>query len=324
MSESSKLISIIGGSGFVGTELSKDLKKSKLDFKIFDINVDESNPKSIYMNVEKENLHEILCKDSNTIVNLAAVHRDDVKPVSKYDDVNVKGAINVCNAARKNNINRIIFTSSVAVYGFAKPNTMEDGEKNYFNDYGRTKHEAEGIYKSWFNEDPKNRNLIIIRPTVIFGEDNRGNVFNLLNQIASKRFLMIGDGKNIKSIAYVGNVSAFIKYCLSLNNGMHVFNYVDKPDMDVNHLVKLCRKTLFNKDNIGFRLPYIFGYMLGAIADLISIVIRTNLPISRIRIKKFSETTQFGTSIQRLDFIPPYDVIDALKKTIRYEFIEKK
>ncbi len=324
MNENSKLISIIGGSGFVGTELSKDLEKSKMDFKIFDINVDESNPKSTYMNVEKENLHEILCKDSNTIVNLAAVHRDDIKPVSKYDDVNVKGAINVCNAARKNNINRIIFTSSVAVYGFAKPNTMEDGKKNYFNDYGRTKYEAEEIYRSWFDEDPKNRNLIIIRPTVIFGEDNRGNVFNLLNQIASKRFLMIGNGKNIKSLAYVGNVSAFIKYSLSLKNGIHVFNYVDKPDMNINQLVKLCRKTLFNKENIGLRLPYMFGYMLGAIADLISIVIRKSLPVSRIRIKKFSETTQFGTSIERLDFIPPYDVIDALKKTIRYEFIDKK
>ena len=269
------IVAIIGGNGFVGTRLSARLNKSKIISKRYDINISKRNEEVIDCDIEDINALDQL-EAVDTIINLAAVHRDDVKPVSKYDDVNVKGAINVCNAARKNNINRIIFTSSVAVYGFAKPNTMEDGEKNYFNDYGRTKHEAEGIYKSWFDEDPKNRNLIIIRPTVIFGEDNRGNVFNLLNQIASKRFLMIGDGKNIKSIAYVGNVSAFIKYCLSLNNGMHVYNYVDKPDMDVNHLVKLCRKTLFNKDNIGFRLPYIFGYMMGAIADLISIVIRTN------------------------------------------------
>ena len=54
--------------------------------------------------------------------------------------------------------------------------------------------------------------MTIIRPTVIFGEKNRGNVYNLLKQIASGKFLMIGKGQNRKSMAYVGNVVAFIKY----------------------------------------------------------------------------------------------------------------
>ena len=38
-------------------------------------------------------------------------------------------------AASEHSISKIIFTSSVAVYGFAKPNTNEDGAINYFNDY---------------------------------------------------------------------------------------------------------------------------------------------------------------------------------------------
>ena len=47
------------------------------------------------------------------------------------------------------------------------------------------------------------KKLVIIRPTVIFGEGNRGNVFNLINAIASKKFVMFGDGSNKKSMAYV-------------------------------------------------------------------------------------------------------------------------
>jgi GlcNAc-P-P-Und epimerase len=47
--------------------------------------------------------------------------------------------------------------------------------------------------------DPRSRNLIIVRPTVIFGEANHGNVYNLLKQIASGKFIMFGDGKNRKS-----------------------------------------------------------------------------------------------------------------------------
>jgi len=56
----------------------------------------------------------------------------------------------------------------------------ESGEPNYFNDYGRTKYLAEQVYKEWQAEDPENRSLVIVRPTVIFGEGNRGNVYNLV------------------------------------------------------------------------------------------------------------------------------------------------
>ena len=193
-------ISIIGGAGFVGTNLSKNLEKLNINHNIYDINTKSSS--HIYTDVTQEDTLDAI-KYSDTIINLAAVHRDDIRPLSLYDDVNVGGAKNVCNAARKFNINNIIFTSSVAIYGFAPKNTNENGEPNYFNDYGRTKYLAEKVYIKWYEEDPTNRSLTIIRPTVIFGEGNRGNVYNLLKQIASKRFAMIGNGANIKSMAYV-------------------------------------------------------------------------------------------------------------------------
>ena len=44
--------------------------------------------------------------------------------------------------------------------------------------------------------DGNDNSLIIVRPTVIFGPGNRGNVYNLLKQIASGKFLMVGKGNN--------------------------------------------------------------------------------------------------------------------------------
>jgi nucleoside-diphosphate-sugar epimerase len=149
------------------------------------------------------------------VISFAAEHRDDVTPKSQYDDVNVTGAENVCTVCTKLGIKKIIFTSSVAVYGFAPVGTDETGKINYFNDYGRTKWLAEEKYRNWLKSDSEN-SLTIIRPTVIFGEQNRGNVYNLLRQIASGKFLMVGNGKNVKSMAYVENVAAFIEY--NLNN----------------------------------------------------------------------------------------------------------
>ena len=112
--------------------------------------------------------------------------------LGEYDFVNIQGAKNLCEIAREKRIKTIIFLSSVAIYGFADPNTDEDGSPNYFNDYGRTKHLAEKEYIKWYRESPNERNLIIIRPTVIFGEGNRGNVYNLIEQIAKKRFIDLG------------------------------------------------------------------------------------------------------------------------------------
>lgn len=314
-------VAIVGGAGFVGSRLKARLRKSNIVSKKYDIDLSDQLDKSTYLNVEDVDSLDQLA-GASTIINLAAVHRDDVRPLSRYDDVNVKGAKNICEAARKYGIHKIIFTSSVAIYGFAAANTDEYGEANYFNDYGRTKYLAEQVYKAWQSEDPENRTLVIVRPTVIFGEGNRGNVYNLLRQIASKRFVMFGDGTNRKSMAYVENVASFLEYSLSFNPGLHIFNYIDKPDFDMNTLISNARKILFNKNNIGLRLPSFIGIALGYIADFVAIIIRKPLPVSSIRVKKFMSTTQFTSSISDTNFVPPVSLEDGLSRTICYEFME--
>ena len=230
-------IVIIGGSGFVGTRLTKRLLSAGHSVRIGDKVLSKRYPE---LCVKCDVRDVISLRDCmlgyECVINLAAEHRDDVTPKSLYDDVNVSGAEHICSACTELGITRIIFTSSVAVYGFAPKGTDEEGRINYFNDYGRTKWEAEERYRQWLSRDEKNT-LTIIRPTVIFGEQNRGNVFNLLRQIASGKFLMIGKGNNVKSMAYVENVAAFIEYCLSNCVGESLYNYIDKPDFDMNTLV---------------------------------------------------------------------------------------
>jgi len=314
-------IAIIGGAGFVGSRLAAFLDQCGLNYLICDINIKNLTRNIIYLDVEDEKSLDQL-EGMTTIINLAAVHRDDVRPLSRYDDVNVQGAVNVCNAARKLGINKIVFTSSVAIYGFSPIDTDESGVPSYFNDYGRTKYLAEGVYKEWQTEDPSNRTLVIVRPTVIFGEGNRGNVYNLLNQIASRRFVMFGDGKNRKSMAYVENVAAFIGHSLSFVPGLHIYNYIDKPDFDMNSLISETRKTLFNENDVGFRLPGFLGIFIGHFSDLVAKVISRSLPVSSIRVKKFMSTSQFSSSVSETEFIPPVSLESGLARTLTYEFLE--
>jgi nucleoside-diphosphate-sugar epimerase len=257
------------------------------------------------------------------VVHLAAVHRDDIQDSNEYQRTNVLGTRNIASICTEKNITKIIFTSTVAVYGFAPPGTDESGVIAPFNEYGRTKIEAEKVLEKWRDND--GNNLITIRPTVIFGEGNRGNVFNLLNQISLKRFVMVGSGKNRKSMAYVKNVVHFIYKCTNDVNQNGLYNYIDGPDMTMNELVLTTRQKLFDKNYIGLRLPYWLALIFGHFLDLVSQLSRRSLPISSIRVKKFVAWSQFASNKSSLDnFSPPYTIQQGIERTLDYEFISKQ
>lgn len=311
------MIHIIGGAGFVGSRLAEVLAAQNTPFNIFDLALDDESYCDVTM---PESLASL--PPADVVINLAAEHRDDVTPRSLYYDVNVEGARNVCEYCRRDGTRQIIFTSSVAVYGFAREETDERGPFNPFNDYGRTKMEAEEVYRTWQAEDPVHRSLVVVRPTVIFGEQNRGNVYNLLRQIASRRFIMFGPGTNRKSMAYVQNVAEFLAFSTQFGPGQHVYNYVDQPYLDMNTLVTRCRSLLFMKDGVGLRLPGWLGILAGYGFDILAAITGKKLPISSIRVKKFMGTTAFGTSISKTGFSPSVSLVEGIERTLRHEFLE--
>ena len=253
------MIGVIGGSGFLGSFIFRELRRSGVPSLCLDISPPSADTQFIDFDVTSPSSPDFSTR-FDAVINLAAVHRDDIKPLSKYHEVNVDGARNVCDMAVSAGVGTIVFTSSVAIYGFAPANTDENGEPNYFNEYGKTKYLAEQVYLDWHAQDPSNRTLVIVRPTVIFGPGNRGNVYNLLRQIASGRFAMFGNGRNVKSLAYVENVAKFLVHCVGEKPGVHVYNYIDKPDLSMNQLVQVARKTLFDKSGVGLRMPGFLGF----------------------------------------------------------------
>ena len=224
-----------------------------------------------------------------------------------------------------NGVKRLIFFSSVAVYGLNKPNPAEDySPKEPFNHYGKSKWAAEQVAEKWY-ADHKDWNINIIRPTVIFGERNRGNVYNLLKQIAGGRFLMVGKGDNCKSMAYVGNIVAFVKFMIdNINTGYNVYNYIDKPDMTMNELVPLVSKVL-NKHIPQTHFPYWLGMMGGYCFDALAFLTGKKLTISSVRVKKFCATTQFcADKVANSGFKAPYTLSEGLSRTLEFEFVHPR
>ena len=316
-------IMLIGGSGFVGTRLL-NLLKDYPEYELKNIDLQPSHFFNEITTIGDVRNQEQMDKDlvgSDIVVLLAAQHRDDVTPVSLYYDTNVGGMKTALKAMEKNGCKRIIFFSSVAVYGLNKINPDEEHPKDPFNHYGKSKWQAEQVLQEW-HELHKDWNINIVRPTVIFGERNRGNVYNLLKQISSGRFLMVGKGENKKSMAYVGNIVAFVKFMIEHKTvGYNVFNYVDKPDFNMNDLVNLVEKTL-KKHIPATHFPYWIGMAGGYCFDLIAKITGKKLTVSSVRVKKFCATTEFNADrMLKSGFKAPYTLQEGLSRTLEYEFI---
>ena len=311
-------INVIGGSGFLGSHL---LRKLKTSYQLSNL---DKNPSVEYNDITSIgnicNIDDIRKNigEPDFVVLLAAEYKDDVFPRKLYYDVNVEGTRNVLKVMEEKGLNKIIFTSSVSIYGLNRDNPDEEATQDPFGDYGISKWQGELILREWYNNDPQNRTLIIIRPTVIFGPGNTGNVYNLLKQIAVGRFIRIGPGNNKKSMSFVENVAGFLKYLLDKNyTGYHLFNYADKPDYSMNELIAASEKSINRKIPM-LRVPYFLGYLGGLTFDVITRLTGKKFRINSVRVKKFCANTQFNSNkMLATGYIPSYKLDDGLDITIK-------
>ena len=131
---------------------------------------------------------------------------------------------------------------------------------------------------------------------------------------------MIGSGRNRNSMAYVGNVSAFLVHVLGLGAGTHLFNYVDGPDLSMEELVQTILLALGQPRTVGLRIPYVAGYLGGVVCDVASTFTGLRLPITALRVQKFCSTTTFSASrAMATGFRPPIGLREALVKTVKHE-----
>lgn len=308
-----------GASGFIGSHFHIALDQNDI------INLDLVEPKfksnSMYVkgDVRKfDDLDKALENNpSELIIALAAEHKDFGLTEADYFKTNEFGTENICKAATKHGIKKIIFYSSVAVYGGNTEPSTEEMPPNPNLPYGASKLAGEKVLLKWQSEN-KDRSVLIIRPTVVYGERNVANMFKLIDQINKGRYFHIGKGTNIKSIIYVKNIVDATLYLKDkMEPGVKIFNYADEPQMTSREIADIITGSLQKKEPINF--PYWLVYLMAIPFDIYIKITGKDIPISSNRVKKFcTQTYHKADKILETGFKPKYSNIQGLNNMVQW------
>jgi nucleoside-diphosphate-sugar epimerase len=314
------MILLTGNAGFIGKYLTSALLEKGHDIRGIDIRprMDTLRGfKQIDGNVLDKNIVRQSMAGIDCVIHLAAEHKDFGIAEEKYFKTNVDGTKILLDAASETGTKKFVFYSSVAVYG-AQSSTTEETTPRPVNPYGASKFAAEKEIIQWANED-KNRTAIIIRPTVVFGPNSKANIFRLIRQVCDGKFIMVGNGKNIKSVAYVENlVDATLCLIKKCSSGIHIFNYADEPHMQTKDLVNLIGRIAGRKPN-KFFIPLDIAAAGGFGFDILGKITGIDFPITAARMKKFTMPTHHqAAKIRAFGFTPRFSIEEGLKNNITW------
>jgi nucleoside-diphosphate-sugar epimerase len=318
---------ITGGSGFIGRRMRQVLADLRHDVVVLDRQADPSGFRPTERFVHGDVRDEAICREAVTgcdrVLHLAANHSDFGISRRDYFDVNVNGMRALCRALVDVGITQLCFFSSVAVYGSDTRVREETDAPRPEHAYGESKLAAEDVVGQWAAA-AKDRDALIIRPTVVFGPESRANVYKLIRHIARRRYFPVGSGTNQKSLAYVDNVvdATLQLWGLTRSDGTQkshqgVFNYVDLPDMTVAEIDHFIYREL-GRTPPPFRLPLGFGMAAAWPFDMLARATGWNLPVTRARVAKLNTPTRFSAAkVLATGFQPRITLAQGLRTTIQ-------
>jgi NAD dependent epimerase/dehydratase len=218
MTEQKKIL-VTGADGFIGSHLTELLVKKGFKVRALsqynsfnywgwleDLNCIQS-VEVVSGDVRDPHYCQHITKDIDTVFHLAAliaIPYSYVAPDS-YVDTNVKGTVNICQAALDNGVKRMIHTSTSEVYGTAQYVPIDEKHPlQAQSPYSASKIAADAMALSYFNAF--NLPLTIARPFNTYGprQSARAVIPTIISQIANgKKQIKLGDVSPTRDFNYV-------------------------------------------------------------------------------------------------------------------------
>lgn len=293
-------ITITGSTGFVGTNLSAYLKDKEHTIETLSLRGDwlaQLNPAA------------------DAIIHLAGKAHDveNADDASEYFKVNRDLTIDLFDEFLKSDIQDFFFFSSVkAVADTVEGVLYEDVMPKAVTPYGKSKQEAETYLLN--QQLPEGKRLFIIRPCMIHGPGNKGNL-NLLYKVVHKGIPWpLAAFENQRSFLSIDNLSFLIVEMLRNKEvASGIYNFADDETISTNQLIKIIGKASGKKTNL-------WNISSSLIKGVAKIGDKLKLPLNTERLKKLTESyvvsnkkIKTALNINKL----PLSAEEGLEKTVK-------
>lgn len=242
------------------------------------------------------------------IFNFAAVHREPGHAREDYFDTNLPGARNVCAFAEETGCEKILFTSSIAVYGPTNGPTSETSPLYPASPYGISKLCSELIHEAWRAADAR-RKLVICRPAVVYGPGDPGNILRMIRAIKKGYFIFPGNRRIQKSYAYIEGLLDSFEFAMGRTENALIYNYAERETETLEGLVRIVQQHL------GKKIPAITAPLpvLVAAAKIIQLASGGRSAVHPARVRKATLSTHIvPEALAKLGFDFRYDFAASL------------
>ena len=240
-------ILVTGGSGFIGSRLIKYLNSK--GHKVYPIARNEVKSKNVISTslLDKSKLNSLFTKNKfDVVIHLAALI-DDGKPSDIFNN-NCQSTINLLECCKSNNIRKIVFTSTHAVYGATKYIPIDEKHPTTpITNYAISKLIAENINKMYSNS--YKMNIVILRITSVYGPGQPSNYLipKMINSCIKDKKIILHkylNGYQVMDLIHVNDVCKSIDLACKANVKFGIYNIASGVPITVNDISQKLSKII--------------------------------------------------------------------------------
>lgn len=315
-------VCVTGATGFIGYELCRRLEASGHHVVGLDLIPPEQGqhlPGFVAGDIRDPAAVRRAIAGCEAIFSLAAAHHDFGIEEATYFSVNRDGSQVICDEADRAGIRRICWYSSCAVYGSAASPKAETTSPMPQGPYGASKLAGEAVFRAWVGRG-EDRRALVIRPTITFGPGNVANMYSLIRQIASGRFVIAGRATNHKSLSYLENLLDATLYLWNRGwSEMEVFNFVEKPDLTSREIAETVAAALGRSRPLP-SIPLVLALAATLPFDVATAVTGRDFGVSSMRVRKlFAMETRFeANKLASTGFRSAVPVREGIRRMVQW------
>ncbi|MDR1610472.1 MAG: NAD-dependent epimerase/dehydratase family protein [Candidatus Symbiothrix sp.] len=306
---------ITGLHGFVGSNLVSTLKENH---KIYGLDIVFPEKEGVVKTFSWNELDKI--PETDVIIHLAGKAHDtkNQSETQVYFDINLGLTQKIFDYFLQSKAKKFIFFSSVKAAADSVEGDIltEDVIPKPVGPYGESKIAAEKYIQS---KDWKDKKVYILRPCMIHGPGNKGNL-NLLYNVVSKGIPWpLGAFENLRSFMNIENLSYIIEQFIIKNPPSDIYHLADDEPLSTNKLIRLIAESKNRKPKI-WKINKSLIFFIAQIGGVL------HLPLNPERLRKLTENyivsnqkLKKAIGVEKL----PVNAIDGMERTLAY-FSSKK